>query len=201
MREGFTFFRNHGDAARGAIATAIQRGGITALVLVALLLERNTFHLSSNPSAGLAGLAVALSFAGVGIVAGALIAPLGVKKYGRHLWMRYMLFGSALAPLPLAIWHLPIPLYFAVFFTSLFGQSLKVTNDALVQSKIDDGFRGRIFAFYDVMVNGAIVLGALATAMILPISGKSFLVPAAISIAYFLTGAIFLRRSRFSVPL
>ena len=79
MREGFAFLGKHGDAARGILATAVQRGGLTALVLVALLLERNTFHSPENPAAGLSGLAVALSIAGIGIICGALVAPFGVN--------------------------------------------------------------------------------------------------------------------------
>lgn len=198
MREGFAFLRKHDDAARGILATAVQRGGLTALVLVALLLERNTFHSPSNPDAGLSGLAVALSIAGVGITCGALVAPFGVDRFGRHRWIRYMMIGSAIAPLLLAIVQQPIPLYIAAFSTSFFGQSLKVTNDALVQSKIDDYFRGRVFAVYDVLVNGAIVSGAVLAALVLPISGKSFIVPALISIVYLVTAGRLLRTSQFN---
>lgn len=198
MREGFAFLRKHDDAARGILATAVQRGGLTALVLVALLLERNTFHSPSNPDAGLSGLAVALSIAGVGITCGALVAPFGVDRFGRHRWIRYMMIGSAIAPLLLAIVQQPIPLYIAAFSTSFFGQSLKVTNDALVQSKIDDYFRGRVFAVYDVLVNGAIVSGAVLAALVLPISGKSFVVPALISIVYLVTAGRLLRTSQFN---
>jgi len=198
MREGFTFLRQHNDAIRGILATSVQRGGLTALVLVALLLERNTFHSSSNPDAGMSGLAVALSIAGVGITCGALIAPFGVNRFGRHRWIRYMIIGSAITPLLLAASLHPIPLYIASFFTSLFGQSLKVTNDALVQSKIDDYFRGRVFAVYDVLVNGAIVLGALLAALALPTSGKSFIVPLLVSTVYLVTATRLLRTSKFS---
>lgn len=198
MREGFTFLRQHNDAIRGILATSVQRGGLTALVLVALLLERNTFHSPGNPDAGMSGLAVALSIAGVGITCGALIAPFGVNRFGRHRWIRYMIIGSAITPLFLAASLHPIPLYIASFFTSLFGQSLKVTNDALVQSKIDDYFRGRVFAVYDVLVNGAIVLGALLAALALPTSGKSFIVPLLVSTVYLVTATRLLRTSKFS---
>ena len=198
MREGFNFLFTHNDAARGIFATAIQRGGLTSLVLVALLLERNTFHSASDPGSGLSGLAVALSIAGVGIMCGALAAPIGVDRYGRYTWMRYMMAGSALSPLVLILSLSPLTLYVAAFLTSLFGQSLKVTNDALVQAKIDDSFRGRIFAAYDVLVNGAIVSGAVLAASILPASGKSTLVIALISLTYALTYAILLRPSRFN---
>jgi MFS family permease len=201
MKAGIVFLAQHRDAFRGILATAVQRGGLTALVLVALLLERNTFHPSSQPAAGLAGVALALSIAGIGITVGAILAPIGVARFGRHAWIRIALIASGISPLFLALSAQVFSLYFAAFFTSLFGQSMKVTNDALVQSKIDDYFRGRVFAVYDVLVNGAIVLGALTAALILPTSGKTPLVPLFISIAYFLTAAWLLRPTRFSASL
>lgn len=201
MRQGFTYLFRHADAARGILATAIQRGGLTALVLIALLLERNSFHLSSKPEAGLAGLALALSIAGVGITLGALLAPLGVERVGRHAWIRYMMVGSATSPLFLAFSFSPISLYCAAFLTSFFGQSLKVTNDALVQAKIDDIFRGRVFAVYDVLVNAAIVSGAVLAALALPTSGKAPLVPLLISFTYLASLVFVLRPSKFKADL
>lgn len=197
MREGIAYLLQHADAARGIITTAIQRGGLTALVLVALLLERNTFHLSSKPEAGLSGLAIALSIAGVGITFGALVAPSGVARVGRHAWIRYMMVGSAISPLFLAVSISPTSLYIAAFLTSFFGQSLKVTNDALVQAKIEDIYRGRVFAVYDVVVNGAIVSGAVLAALALPLSGRSPIVPASISFVYLVSFLTILRPSRF----
>lgn len=201
MRQGFSYLFHHTDAARGIIATAIQRGGLTALVLVALLLERNSFNLPSKPEAGLAGLAVALSIAGVGITFGALIAPSGVARVGRHAWIRYMMVGSAISPLFLAVSASPISLYIAAFFTSFFGQSLKVTNDALVQAKINDIYRGRVFAVYDVLVNGAIVSGAILAALVLPTSGKAPTVSASISLVYLAALVVLLRPAKFKADL
>lgn len=197
MREGVAYLLRHADAARGIITTAIQRGGLTALVLVALLLERNTFHLSSKPEAGLSGLAIALSIAGVGITLGALVAPSGVARVGRHAWIRCMMAGSAVSPLFLVLSISPTSLYIAAFLTSFFGQSLKVTNDALVQATIEDIYRGRVFAVYDVVVNGAIVSGAILAALALPLSGRSLIVPASISLAYLVSFLTILRPSKF----
>jgi predicted MFS family arabinose efflux permease len=84
------------------------------------------------------------------------------------------------------------------FFVGGFGQSYKITNDALVQSKIADEFRGRIFAFYDVAVNGAIVSGAMIAALTLPPSGVSLVLPWLIAIAYTIAALVLLRRSKFS---
>ncbi len=197
MREGFKFLREHGDAARGIFAIAIHRGGITALTLTALLLERNTFNDPADSAAGLAGLSVTLSIAAIGFVIGAIIAPRGVRWIGRHRWMRLSLSIASLGALILVIDRTGVLLIITAFIVGLFGQSLKVTNDALVQSKISDEYRGRVFAVYDVLVNGTIVTCALVAALLLPDSGDSWLVPLLIAIGYALVAAISLRPSKF----
>jgi hypothetical protein len=197
MREGFAFLKNHGDAARGIVAVAIHRGGLTALTLTALLLERNTFNDPADSSAGLAGLSFTLSIAAVGFVIGALIAPRGVTKIGRHRWMRLSITAASVSALLLVIDRNPVLLAATAFFTALCGQSLKVTNDALVQSKIDDYFRGRVFAVYDVVVNAAIVSSSLLAAWVLPLSGDSWLLPLVVSLAWAVAAIVLLRPKKF----
>ena len=200
MREGVKFLSQNVDAARGIAAVAVHRGGITALTLIALLLERNTFHDPADSEAGLAGLSFTLSIAACGFVVGAVIAPYGVRKVGRHRWMRLMLSASTLGPLFIVFSRTPLTLAIAAFVTALFGQSLKVTNDALVQSKIDDIYRGRVFSVYDVVVNGAIVSGAVIAALLLPDTGDSYLVPSIVASIYFIAGARLLRSRVFFAP-
>ncbi len=197
MLEGYRFLRNHRDAAFGIFATSIHRGGLTALTLSALLLERNTFHDPSNPEAGLAGLGFAFAIAGVGLVIGAVSAPYLVNTFGRHKVIRYGLITSAITLPILAIYPNRLTLFIPAFFASACGQALKVTSDALVQSKIDDYFRGRVFAVYDVSVNGAIVLFALFSALVLPPSGKSLFLPFFISAIYLLVGVTLLNKKNF----
>lgn len=197
MREGFYFLKNHTDAARAIAVTAINRGGITALTLAALLLERNTFNDPTNSEAGLAGVSLTLSIAAIGFGIGAVIAPIAVKRYGRHAFIRFALYMSALGPIPLFLARNEIFLITTAFVTALFGQCVKVTSDALVQSKIDDTYRGRVFAVYDVVVNGAIIMGSLIAAAILPSSGDSQLLPLLVSAIYALTALRLLRSSIF----
>ena len=197
MRDGFRFLEQHADAARGIIAVAAHCGGLTALTLTALLLERNTFNNPDDSAAGLAGLSLTLSIAAIGFVIGALIAPRGVAAFGRHRWTRLSIFAASICALLLVIDRNPILLAATAFFTALFGQSLKVTNDALVQSKIDDFFRGRVFAVYDVVVNGAIVSSALLAAWILPLSGDSWLLPLVVAIGWALIATVVLRPKKF----
>jgi hypothetical protein len=197
MREGIDFLRKNIDTARGIIATAVHRGGLTALTLTALLLERNTFNDPSRPEDGLQGFGIALTIAGIGVFLGAFLAPYGVARFGRHRWIKFAMYASAMSPLSLAIWQTEIALAVTAFLTAFCGQNIKVTNDALVQSKIDDYYRGRVFAVYDVVVNSAIVSGGLIAALLLPTSGVTAKVPFFVMGAYLLVAVVVLRPSKF----
>ncbi len=198
MVAAFKFLRKIKDCFLGISATAIQRSGLTALTLMALLLNRNTFHDPADPESGLAGFAFAITVAGIGITIGAILAPFGVAKFGRHRWIRISLLASAVLPIALAFNQNQFFLVATGFFAGMAGQGVKVTNDALVQSKIADQFRGRVFAVYDVIVNAGIVGGAIIAALVLPSDGLSSLLPALIAVAYILFAIIFLRGKNFN---
>ena len=78
------------------------------------------------------------------------------------------------------------------------SQNLKVTNDALVQSKISDEYRGRVFSVYDVVVNAAIIIGALGSALLLPVDGDTAVVPLIVCATYLAAGIGILRPSVFT---
>ena len=196
--EGLRILRRHPDALRGIFAVGMQRSGITALTLMALLLERNTFNDPANPDAGLAGFGRALAIAGIGIGLGAIISPYGVLKFGRHKWMRILMFACIPPLLIYAFSVNEITMIGSAFFVGLCGQGIKVTNDALVQSKINDEYRGRVFAFYDVAVNSGIVIGAIGAALLLPDSGVTSLLPFVIALVYLFAATVLMRKSNFA---
>lgn len=196
--EGLQILRSHGDSLRGILATATQRGGLTALTMMVLLLERNTYHSPSNPDAGLSGFATMLTIAGCGIALGAFVSPYIVRSLGRHRWIRIAMVAGT----PSLLLYILIPSVYtmaiAAFVLAACGQAVKVTNDALVQTKIDDEFRGRVFAFYDMAVNAAIVTGAFIAAFVLPKSGESRLLPLLIVLSYGAISLFLLRMTTFS---
>ena len=196
--EGLKILRRHPDALRGIFAVGMQRSGITALTLMALLLERNTFNDPANPDAGLAGFGRALAIAGIGIGLGAVISPYGVLKFGRHKWMRILMFACIPPLLIYAFSVNEITMIGSAFFVGLCGQGIKVTNDALVQSKINYEFRGRVFAFYDLAVNAGIVIGAIGAALLLPDSGVTSLLPFVIALVYLFAATVLMRKSNFA---
>ena len=196
--EGVAILRSHPDALRGIVAVGIQRGGITALTLMALLLERNSFNDPQDPDAGLAGFGMALAIAGIGIGLGAIISPYGVLKFGRHRWMRLLMFLCVPPLIVYAAQVNEITMIGSAFLVGLCGQGIKVTNDALVQSKITDEYRGRVFAFYDVAVNAGIVTGAIGAALILPDNGVTAFLPMTVALFYLFAATVLMRRANFS---
>jgi hypothetical protein len=73
---------------------------------------------------------------------------------------------------------------------------VKICVDTLVQTAVDDDFRGRVFALYDVGFNVVFVAAAAAGAVIIPASGKSYAVLALIAGGYALSAALYWRAER-----
>jgi predicted MFS family arabinose efflux permease len=65
-----------------------------------------------------------------------------------------------------------------------------------VQTHVDDAYRGRIFSLYDVIFNVAFVAAAAVGAVVLPATGKSYGVLAAIAVGYLATALWYSRVSR-----
>jgi len=197
MREGFRYLWARQTSFIAILVVAIQRGGLTALTLMALILERNTFNDVQNPDAGLGGFALALVLSGVGITLGALITPPITRLIDRFIWSRSAMAAAALMPIIFAFKQNELTLILMGFFTGMAGQAVKVTNDAIVQQRTSDIYRGRVFAVYDVVVNGAIVSGALFCALFLPLSGLSRVVPLGIALTYLAAALLLMNKKVF----
>ena len=89
----------------------------------------------------------------------------------------------------------------SAFFLGLASQGIKIVVDTLVQTHVDDVFRGRVFSLYDVIFNVAFVAAAAVGAVVLPDNGKSYVVLGAVAVGYLLTAVWYaqvtrVRRSR-----
>lgn len=82
----------------------------------------------------------------------------------------------------------------AAFVLGLTTQGAKIATDTVVQSSVDDGYRGRIFSVYDVLFNVAFVGAAAVAALILPSDGRSVPLVATVALLY---AAIALSMARF----
>jgi MFS family permease len=199
LGSGITYLRERVDASLAMLAVSVQRGGLTALTVAILLMERNSFHNPKFPDQGLAGLATVITAAGIGVVLGAVATPPLAKRFGRHRWLRInMAFGAL--PALLIAWSTAITLPILALWVSACGQAVKVTCDALVQHHIEDSYRGRVFSVYDMSVNIFIVLGASAAALVLAPSGVGLVVPLSVAISYLVYSSL-LTGNRFKPDL
>jgi hypothetical protein len=84
----------------------------------------------------------------------------------------------------------------AAFVLGLTTQGAKIATDTIVQSSVDDGYRGRIFSVYDVLFNVAFVGAAAVAALMLPPDGRSALLVVTLAAVY---AAIAVAMARFEM--
>jgi MFS family permease len=156
--------------------------GLSSVSLI--LLYRNYFHGPGDVDAAFTGLSVAVLVSGIGFVAAAVLTPLAVDRTSPRAWvLGLLLLAAATQVFPGALYTVPA-LLVAAFFLGLASQGVKIVVDTLVQTHVDDAYRGRIFSLYDVIFNVAFVAAAAVGAVVLPATGKSYVVLGATALGY-----------------
>ncbi|MFG3364395.1 MFS transporter [Streptomyces sp. NPDC090032] len=166
-------------AARALAAITLMRFCYGALTVMVLMLCRYSW--SSTESDGLALLGLAVAFSGAGFFAAAVVTPWAAGRLGPARWIIVCAGAAAALEPALALPFAPAPMMAAAFVLGLTTQGAKIATDTVVQSSVNDGFRGRIFSVYDVLFNVAFVGAAAVAALILPPDGQS--VPLVLTVA------------------
>jgi MFS family permease len=187
----------HRPAATAALAAiGVQRIGYAVTTIAAILLYRNYFNDPADVDAGLAGLGMGVAAAGVGFALAAVLTPLGVARFGKRHWIvGTLIAAAALQIVPTALYTEPA-IVTAALLIGLSAQSLKISVDTVVQEEIDDAYRGRVFSFYDVLFNAAFVAAAALAALMLPPSGRSYVVLIGTALLYGLAAYGYARATR-----
>jgi MFS family permease len=73
----------------------------------------------------------------------------------------------------------------------LVAQGVAICSVTIIQQRMDDDYRGRVFALYDMLFNVPFVIGALVAARIIPDSGKSYLLVALAAAGYLLAAVAY----------
>ncbi|MFE6475786.1 MFS transporter [Streptomyces rochei] len=153
-----------------------------ALLVMLLMLCR--YALTSDTDEGLALLGLALGVSGAGFFAAAVITPWAAGRLGPGRWMA-VCAGIATVLVPaLGLPFATAPLLVAAFVLGLTTQGAKIATDTVVQSSVDDAFRGRIFSVYDVLFNVAFVGAAGVAALMLPPDGRSVTLIVTVTVIY-----------------
>ncbi|MER6010364.1 MFS transporter [Streptomyces bluensis] len=165
-----------------------------ALTVMVLMLCRYTFASDANGGLALLGLAVGIS--GAGFFAAAVVTPGAVSRLGPGLWIVTCAAAAAVLVPALGLPFAEAPILIAAFVLGLVTQGAKIATDTIVQSTVDDGFRGRIFSVYDVLFNVAFVGAAGVAALMLPPDGRSAALVITIAVIYTAIAAAMARFER-----
>ncbi|MGW0465612.1 MFS transporter [Streptomyces sp. NPDC003027] len=192
LKSGLRHLSERRPAAHALAAMTLMRFCYGALTVTVLMLCRYAW--SSTEQEGLALLGLALAISGAGFFAAAVISPWTVGRLGPFGWMAVCAGSAALLEPALGLPFEPVPLLVAAFVLGLITQGTKIATDTVVQTSVDDGFRGRVFSLYDVLFNVAFVGAAGVAALMLPPDGRSVPLVVMVAVLYATTAALLLRR-------
>ncbi|MFF7044515.1 MFS transporter [Streptomyces massasporeus] len=170
------------EAAWALTAMSLMRFCYGALLVMLLMLCR--YALTSTADDGLALLGLALGASGAGFFAAAVVTPWSAGRLGPGRWIVVCSGAAALLEPALGLPFATAPLLAAAFVLGLTTQGAKIATDTIVQSSVEDGFRGRIFSVYDVLFNVSFVGAAAVAAVMLPPDGRSVLLVITIAVIY-----------------
>jgi MFS family permease len=187
LAAGLRHLRTRRPAAYGLGVIASHRFFYGLSTVATILLYRNYFHDPSDTDAALAGLALAVLVSGVGFLAAAVVTPWATARMSPESWIVVLLvLATVVEVLPGAFYTEPA-LLVAALALGLSAQGVKICVDTLVQTNVDDAFRGRVFSIYDVVFNVVFVAAAAVGALVVPTSGKSYALVVGISAGYGVT--------------
>jgi MFS family permease len=191
-------------AARGIALVAVQRGTFGMATALAVLQVRGALNPAGDPAVAVADLALVVALAGAGALLAALLTPKVVTRVDPVSWSAAAVAGGVgLGAVAGATASLPGLLTMGLL-VGFGGQAAKVCTDARVQSDIDDRHLGRVFSLYDMAVNVAIVLGLTVAVLLLPVDGRSLLVPVLMALVAVTAAALAVlaeRRDRLPVAV
>ncbi|MFE9677662.1 MFS transporter [Streptomyces sp. NPDC006259] len=175
-------------------AITLMRFCYGALTVMMLMLCRYAW--SSDSEEGLALLGLAVGIAGAGFFVAAVVTPSAAGRLGPGRWIAVCSAAAAVLELALMIPFAEATAFVAAFVLGLVTQGAKIATDTVVQSSVEDGFRGRAFSLYDVLFNVAFVGAAGVAAVMLPPDGRSAALVVTIAVIYGTVSATMARSGR-----
>ncbi|HYO18858.1 MAG TPA: MFS transporter [Dermatophilaceae bacterium] len=192
---GVRHLRQQGTPARALAVMATHRFVYGVVFIASILISRNLLADPTDASAGLRTFGAVLAASAVGFTLAVVLTPVLSPRTGPHSWIVYCLLLAAASQLLLTATIARWAVLAGAAALALAAQGAKIAVDTIVQRDTDDAFRGRAFALYDVLYNAAFVGAAALAALVLPDSGYSPAVFAALALVYLAAAAIYRARS------
>jgi MFS family permease len=177
----------HRPAGHALAAIGAHRFFYGVSTITAILLFRSYFHDPDDVEAGMAGLAGAFAASGVGFFLAAVVTPEATLRMRKQTWIVVCFAAAAVVEAVFVVALSEWLLYVGAFVLGIAAQGSKICVDTIVQTSVDDAYRGRVFSFYDVIFNIAFVAAAAFAAAVLPADGNSRGAFAVVALGYGLT--------------
>lgn len=190
---GARHVRERRPALHALLVIGSLRTGFGLFTLTTVLLCRNTLTDPVDVDAGLALVATAFAAAGVGAGLAAVVTPSGTRRFGLRTWVVAALLAAAVVEAVFAGGVTRWTLVAGSFVLGLAAQAVKISVDTVVQTTVDDAFRGRVFTFYDTVFNAAFLLAALVAVLAVPQSGDAPAVFAGVAALLTVTALLYRR--------
>jgi MFS family permease len=190
-------------ARRGPAAALGATGGFSLLLgplfLMAILLYRNYFYRSSvSVAEGHFGTLVVV--AGIGYFCAALLTPPVTRRLSKPAWITVLLAASAVVTAALGETFVQLAYLAVGFCLYLTRQGVAISATTILQEEVEDAYRGRAFAFYDMMFNVTYAIGAVIFAAFMPSDGRSPVIVGVVAAGYAILAAAYWLYQRAGQP-
>ena len=179
---------------RGAAAALGVTGGYSflfgPLFLMVILLYRDYFYRSSVGAAEshLGGMVIV---SGVGYFCAALVTPPATRRLSKPAWITLLVAASAVVTVTLGETFNQLAYLALGFCLYLARQGVAICATTILQEEVEDAYRGRVFAFYDMMFNVTYAAGAGLSAAFMPDDGHSPALVAVVAAGYAVLAAAY----------
>ena len=173
LREAWRHLGTRPTARLALTLMAVTRLLFGLLSVAVILAARNLWHPVDQPAPALADITLWGLFTGAGFILAAPLVPVLVRGLGLGRTALALLVGCGAVSVVTAFVSAKFGVFALSFLIGLGVQSFKICVDTIVQAHVDEGFKGRVFTFYDRAFNGAFVLAGVVAAFVLPPTGLS----------------------------
>jgi MFS family permease len=177
-------------------ATGSQRAVYGILLLTSILLYRNYFYRASSANTSLGHFVLVVIAAAIGYGLAALVIPMVTRRVSKAACIALLLSLGAVVTGVLGPTFQQVSFLVISLTLGLVAQGVAICTTTIIQQRMDDSYRGRVFALYDMLFNVPFVLGALVAAQIIPITGKSYALIAVAALGYLAAAGLYAAASR-----
>lgn len=197
LADGARYLVRRRTPGQGLLVMAVHRFLYGVVFIASILISRNLLTSPEDSAAGLATFGLVVGMTGVGGAAAVLVTPVLSRRTGPQAWIAIVLVLAAASQLLLVPQPTRTTVLLGAGLLGLAAQSAKIAVDTIVQRDTHDDYRGRAFAFYDVLYNAAFVGAATLAAVVVPDDGWSPALFGGLAVAYVaLAAVVWLRGAR-----